>query len=370
MPKWCFTLNNPTEEPLAFIQRCSSSASITACVFQTERGNSGTLHWQGYLETKVSRPFNFVKRFINGNPHLEKRQGTAEQAIAYCQKEDTRVAGPWECGTFTATKTRGQRTDIEALVDTMQKATSLKEVVQAHPKQSIRYSRGIQFTYSHLKAPTEHKVPEVWLLYGPTGTGKTRYAMAQNDPFKKSGSSPWFDGYDHSSTLIFDDFGGKTSRMPLTDVLNYTDRYPVKLPVKGNFVDRNCDLLIITTNIHPQLWYEYDGRQAHYKALARRFTRILYFNDDGAYEQTTKSFFDDWVEHTGDRSLSTDADKKIRLPWEVDIISDDSQRTPPLISRSPSPVRPQLIRTESVADLSGYLDPCDSQIDNVIDLTQ
>lgn len=313
---WCFTLNNPTEEPTTFIARINALRSVTACVFQTERGESGTEHWQGYIEMSKSRPMSQVKAIIRGNPHLEKRRGTAEQAIQYCKKPQTRIRGPWECGTFSPTRKPGQRTDLEAIVTTMETATSLTEVVREHPAASIRYSRGIKFTYQHIKAPTVPKVPNVWLFYGKTGTGKTRYAMQQQQPFKKSGSTQWFDGYDHQDTLIFDDFGGKASRMCLTDVLNYLDRYPVKLPVKGDFVDRNCSLIIVTTNIHPMLWYDYSNRHEHYDALARRFTRIIRFMDTGAFSQKHDVFFNDWCEHTEDAALTCLPEDCVPMPWD------------------------------------------------------
>ena len=312
---WCFTRNNPTESGPDFIRRLSGLRSVTACIFQLEKGEQGTPHFQGYIEMDRSQPRSRVKNLIRDKPHLEKRKGTAQQAINYSKKEDTRTDGPWQTGQFTPTRKRGQRTDLEAVVQTMREAKTLQEVVEAHPVQCLRYSKGVTFVYEKLKAPTEPKVPNVWLFFGKTGLGKTRLAMCQPNPFKKAGASHWFDGYDHHETIIFDDFGGGRNKMTLADLLNYLDRYPVKLPVKGSFVDRDCSLIIVTTNIHPSKWYDYKDREAQYRALARRFTRTVFFLDEKtAFECQKEEFWHDWEAYGGESAV-TSRESRLVFPW-------------------------------------------------------
>jgi hypothetical protein len=142
--------------------------------------------------------------------------------------------------------------------------------------------------------------------------------MAQEDPFKKTGSSRWFDGYDNNQTLIYDDFGGGRNKLPLCDFLVYLDRYPVQLPVKGSFVQRTCTKIIVTSNLHPRTWYDYGERETQYDALARRFTKIIVFTTDGAYEQDNDLFFNHWFGY----GRLPNKEKPYPLPWEHDSEAD------------------------------------------------
>lgn len=362
-----FTINNPTIKPEELLKRYTDYKTVTAVIFQHEKGVEGTDHYQGYIEFSKSITFSRTKRMVGFNAHIEKRKGTAKEAIDYCSKEDTRVSGPFKHGEFSLVSEQGNRTDLQAVVDTIQEAKNIRDVVISHPRESIKYSRGIQFTYRHIKAPIQHKKPDVWLFYGPTGTGKTRFAMHFEGTFKKSGDSEWFDGYDNHDILLMDDFAGGRSKMSLSALLNYLDRYPVKLPIKGDFVDRNCSRIIVTTNIHPRFWYKYEDREAHYNALARRFTRVLYFNDKGAFQLDKAYFFADvdsarypttlvskvpfpWEKTTTDQSMSTDSRKlsnkkrtiststKPPLKRQKISILTDTTSTPPT-QPIPSPVR-------------------------------
>lgn len=309
---WMFTINNPTSSADDLVKRYTDYKTVQAFVFQKEKGAEGTIHYQGYIEFKKSTPFDRVKRMVGFQAHIEKRKGTATEAIQYCTKEDTKIEGPWKNGEFTLITEQGNRTDLQAVVDTIKEAKSLTDVVVSHPKEALKYSKGLQFVYRHFKTPTTPQKPKVWLLYGDTGTGKTRFAMSHDRPFKKAGDDSWFDGYDNNDVLVMDDFAGGRSKMSLTALLNYLDRYPVKLPVKGDFVDRNCNLIIVTTNIHPQHWYDYNNREAHYKALQRRFTRVIYFNSKGAFQQNKDLFFSTVNEDTYSTSLMC----RVVMPWE------------------------------------------------------
>nr|QGF19391.1 replication associated protein [Antarctic circular DNA molecule] len=82
---YCFTWNNPTS-PIALHEK------IGYLIYQEEIGESGTPHYQGYVEFKSKTRITAIKKL--GLPwnvcHLEVRRGTQEEAIAYCTKEETR----------------------------------------------------------------------------------------------------------------------------------------------------------------------------------------------------------------------------------------------------------------------------------------
>ena len=84
---WIFTINNPTEadDPMEW--------DVRFVVWQKERGEEGTEHYQGYVECSRQQRMTAMKK-INARAHWAIRRGTQEEAIAYCEKEETRIDGP------------------------------------------------------------------------------------------------------------------------------------------------------------------------------------------------------------------------------------------------------------------------------------
>lgn len=73
-------------------------------IYQLEKGENGTMHLQGYAEFKSPVSIKKAQSALQDYQHvvhLEPRRGSREQARDYCQKEDTRMAGPWETGDFS-----------------------------------------------------------------------------------------------------------------------------------------------------------------------------------------------------------------------------------------------------------------------------
>lgn len=83
--KWCFTLNNYTEDELnAYIQLLDSRSQY---VIGKEVGEEGTPHLQGYFECKSPKKFSMVKRWLGDRAHIEKAKGSQEQNYKYCTKD-------------------------------------------------------------------------------------------------------------------------------------------------------------------------------------------------------------------------------------------------------------------------------------------
>lgn len=92
--------------------------------------------------------------------------------------------------------------------------------------------------------------------------------------------------------------------MSLSYLLQLIDRYPIAVQVKGSYAVLAATKIIVTTNIHPLLWYDYARREGQYKALARRFTKVSVFPGKlGAVQVPLKVFFDDWFENCDEKVL-------------------------------------------------------------------
>lgn len=82
--RWCFTLNNYTQEDFDnIILTCSSNSS--KYIVGKEVGESGTPHLQGYFEYyRKIRPLSLK---LSDKIHWERAKGTKSQNITYCSKD-------------------------------------------------------------------------------------------------------------------------------------------------------------------------------------------------------------------------------------------------------------------------------------------
>lgn len=80
---WCFTLNNPQDHPPIE----DNFKNVRYLEYQLEIGESGTPHYQGYVQFYQSKGIKGIKNLLkNEKLHLEPQRGTVEQAIHYIQK--------------------------------------------------------------------------------------------------------------------------------------------------------------------------------------------------------------------------------------------------------------------------------------------
>lgn len=259
---WCFTLNNWTDDE---VQR-TESFSGKYIIYGFEVGESQTPHLQGYCEYENPVGMTRVKKDISSRVHIEKRQGTQSQAITYCKKD----GNWWEKG--EPRKGQGFRSDLQTVADEALKGTPVETIALQHPVEYIKYSRGIQALANMQPTPKWRNV-EVIVFVGPTGTGKTRRAMAEESVFKlnqNTNGTLWFDGYQGESTLLLDDFYGW---IKWGELLTLLDGYPYRCQLKGSFAWAKWDTVIITSNKEPKDWYD----RADISALQRRISGVRHF---------------------------------------------------------------------------------------------
>jgi len=289
-------------------------------IFQLEVGETGTPHFQGYVEFKQPLRIAAMKK-ICPRAHFEIAKGSQAQNKKYCTKEEGRLVGPWEYGNFQAGGS-GARNDLAAMITTADSTHDLREVIRSDPVTYIKFHRGIEAYMFHTR-PSRTIPPKVMIFYGPTGTGKTKKAFEKYNEvlYRKAPDTTWFDGYYGQSCLLLDDFAGRASKMSLSYLLQLLDRYPIDVQVKGSYVGMLATTIIITTNIHPSLWYDYANREGQYKALARRIHEVWYFPElgEGLYTEHF-SFFENWFESCDEGSVL----KNITRP-NTPVPSDDEQ---------------------------------------------
>lgn len=306
---WCFTLNNPTKEELEKFQ--TTGDGITYIIWQEEQGESGTRHLQGYVELETKRRLGYLRRRLSDRAHYEPRRGTAEEAIAYCRKPESRVEGgssftwgqprferrtgtqrgrhPEGCsGDKETEKTDGdgevrgarRRAAQQALKD----VRTLRRRVCTVCEETLLYPgfvHAVSFVQKNVLGPHRPNLRCI-TLKGPTGCGKsygvyTRYS-GELVTMSSTNGGTWFGGAEQGRVLLLDEFVGQC---PINFLLQLLDPYPFRLPTKGGFTPAFYEIVFITTNLEPSQWYaatpgpnssdqEIQKRQGNLDCLYRR----------------------------------------------------------------------------------------------------
>lgn len=293
--RWCFTINNPIEDPDTvdndrFWDNTPGSTSmepminIEYLILQEERGENGTLHWQGFLILKKTHELRWLKRHLNRRAHWEVAKGTPEQARDYCRKEDTYTGGlRLELGTFPERAKAGKASErLEAA------AAELDEIKEGYkrprevPSMTLLQC-GFIPAYKELTADILGPYrPELKIItmVGPPACGKS-FCIQKNFPGHGrcicGNNGVWFQN-PLADVMVFEEFCGQ---IQLQRMLQYLDPYPLALEVKGGMRPAMYTLVIITSNTAPNGWYKGDEFGAPGKrtdALLALWDRIGFAN--------------------------------------------------------------------------------------------
>lgn len=146
--RWCFTLNNPTDEE-AFnlsvqgesIGSDGTESVASYLIFGRETGDSGTPHLQGYLVLRSKKRLSFLKEVPGlARAHFEVSRGTPKQASDYCKKDgDFQEYGTLPVGSGTAASFEQLREWVSA----QETAPTYKDVWDEFPTLAGRYKSAV-----------------------------------------------------------------------------------------------------------------------------------------------------------------------------------------------------------------------------------
>lgn len=185
---YCFTLWLHNQNVLSesnFKEECKRifedlSPDCKFFVFQLERcPKSRRLHLQCFIRFKRARRGAGLHKLFgvpSASIWFTGSRGSDEDNRKYCTKPDSRVQ---EGCTLGVLEPKGKRSDLIQAAEVAQ-VQGLRAVAQQFPATFIRYHSGLyQYTLFTQPADVSYCPRRVICLYGPTRTGKTRFAYEQ-----------------------------------------------------------------------------------------------------------------------------------------------------------------------------------------------
>ncbi len=252
-----------------------------------EIGAEGTPHTHIYIEAKNPIKYETIKKlFYHG--HIEPAKGTAQQNRDYIRKEgkhldsdkkETNLPETFEEWGEMPVERRKSQNQIEAIYEMIKNGASNAEIIEAFPSAitKLSYIDRARQTFLEAKYQEEWRDIDVVYIWGKTGVGKTRKVMEElgyKNVYKITNYKNPFDNYDMQDVILFDEF---RSSLPISDMLQYLDGYPLRLPAR--YADRQAcfTMVFIVSNI--PLEKQYQSIQAEepetWNAFKRRIKEVI-----------------------------------------------------------------------------------------------
>ncbi len=306
--KWLIVINNPQECGFDHDHICELLMKFFPDYFcmADEIAKTGTFHTHVFIYSHSPMRFNTLKsRFPIA--HIEKAYGSAKENRDYILKE-----GKWEENEKAETKVDGsfyeygevpkekeeKNPRMSKLIEDIREGKQAVEIIDESPEFAFRI-RDMEILREALlseKFKRENREVFVTYLFGASGTGKTRSIYENHNPKEicritnyRQGKGISFDSYNGQDVLVFEEFH---SQIPIEDMLNYLDIYPLFLPAR--YTDRTAcyTKVYITSNL--SLEEQYPEVQQLYpetwKAFLRRIYKVVEYQADGTKTERSKPY--------------------------------------------------------------------------------
>lgn len=153
---WVFTINHPDGDDTSNLVYLNSelhrqSLDVNYVIYQLEKGEHGTPHYQGYVQFTKRKTLNQLKAIFGNRVHVEVARGSPQQNSAYCSKEP-RLEATVELGTIRGGQ--GKRNDIEEFVNTASRESlSTKSLIEQFGPILAKYPRFVRTVIDYYTSP-------------------------------------------------------------------------------------------------------------------------------------------------------------------------------------------------------------------------
>lgn len=307
--KWALVINNPLEARLdhTAIKDTLQRFAPTYFCMADEVATTGTYHTHIFLCAHSPIRFSTLKnRFPIA--HIEKAYGSARENRDYIlksgkwadtEKAETSVEGTFEEWGDLPSEKEEKAPQMFRLVQNIRAGMTTTEIIDDCPSMAFRIREIdlLRQTLTAEKYAVENRSLEVTYLYGASGAGKTWGIYQTNDPRNiyrvtnyRASRGISFDGYHGQEVLVFEEFH---SQIPIEDMLNYLDIYPLALPARYNDKTACYTKVYITSNLPLEKQYrdEQWDRPETWRAFLRRIQNVIEYLPDGSTVQRKKGGF-------------------------------------------------------------------------------
>lgn len=301
--KWSLVINNPQECGLdhsAIVEILRKFSPAYFCMAD-EIATTGTYHTHIFLYSPSPIRFSTVKnRFPTA--HIDKTYGSAKENRDYIRKEgkwaetdkaETKVPDTFfEWGDIPAEKEE-KAPQMYKLIQEVREGISTANIIEGSPNLAFRVRDidALRQTLLSDRYASENRKIEVGYIFGASGTGKTRGIYERHEAKDicritnyRNGRGISFDGYTGQDVLVFEEFH---SQIPIEDMLNYLDIYPLSLPARYSDRVACYTRVYITSNLPLEKQYrnvQWDSLET-WRAFIRRIHKVLEYRADGSVRE-------------------------------------------------------------------------------------
>ena len=307
MRKVQITINNPQECGLDHeaIKQILMRFNPTYYCLCDEIASTGTPHTHVFMYSTSAFRFSTVKRRLP-TAHIEPRcYGSVKDNVDYIRKQgkwifdrkaETSIPGTFEEWGNLPDESAEKSPGMYELIQEVQSGKTTGQIIFENPKFAFR-SKDIDILRQTLNAErfaSENREVSVVYLYGASGVGKTRSIFTQYKAYNicritnyANGKGIQFDAYHGQDILVFEEFH---AQVPIGDMLNYLDIYPIMLPARYSDKVGCYTKVYITSNIPLDQQYDFiQHNQAEvWKAFLRRISKIIELKADGSTVEHSK----------------------------------------------------------------------------------
>lgn len=236
--RWCFTINNYTEDDKVKL----AEYSCKYIVYGEEVASTGTPHLQGFVICNNNVKLTGMKK-LHPTAHWEVAKGTSEEAATYCKKDGKFT----ERGSFPKSASEIGKAEKErwALARASAKRGRFEEVPDDI---YIKYCRNLHFISSQHQVNPD-SLPELdnWWYCGETGSGKSLTARNENPGYYEKNTNKWWDGYVAQDVVIIEEWNPDL-KMLGNHLKKWADHHPFSAEIKGGTISIRPKKIIVTSN--------------------------------------------------------------------------------------------------------------------------
>lgn len=309
--RWLLTINNPHTKDYSqdrILQKfLRDFKTLDYLCMADEQGSCYHTHVFVCFSSRVR--FSKIKKAFP-EAHIDKVKGTVSDNVAYVRKsgkwaEDikhgTKIEGTFREYGERPADSRGKRKDMTELYQMIQDGYSNVEILNHNQDYIINLDkldkiRTLVLT-EKFKA-TMRKDIEVIYAYGKTGTGKTSGVLREygcEKVYRVTDYQHPFDSYNCQPVLAFEEF---RSSLPLKDMLNYCDIYPLELPARfaNKYACYNTVFILSNWPLERQYVEMQQVDPDSWKAFLRRIKKVRVYSKQGIQQyDSVEAYFNRFV---------------------------------------------------------------------------